>query len=287
MGVCIDDLGLNAGITAAAQDLIDRRRASAIACMVGGPAWPQAAAWLRRLDRETAELGLHLDLTDHPLQAAMRRSLPQWLLAAACGSIDRVALRREIDAQLSAFAAAIGRVPDFIDGHRHVHQLRGVRDEATAAFAAAHASIAASAPRRPARQAWVRCGVAPAVLRVAQGGFALGPELPHLKAWLLQAIGGRALAAQARGCGLAHNAHLLGVYGFDRDIAGYLKLLGVWLAAATHGDLLMVHPGESAPGDPLQHVRPLEWQALAGAEFGVLMEARGITIGPLGTILGT
>src|SRR5262249_8509588 len=63
------------------------------------------------------------------------------------GLLDRARVAAEIAAQLAAVAAAVGRPPDFVDGHQHVQLSPIVRDTFLAA-------VQGAAPR-----AWVRqCG---------------------------------------------------------------------------------------------------------------------------------
>ncbi|HET7867524.1 MAG TPA: ChbG/HpnK family deacetylase, partial [Burkholderiaceae bacterium] len=146
--ICIaaDDFGLHGGINAAVLHLAAMGRVQAIGCMVGAPAWAAGAPNLRALDPHRVDLGLHLDLCEHPMRPPGRR-LDTLLAAGLLRQLDRHALRAEIRAQLDTFEQTLGRPPAFIDGHRHVHQLPGVREEL----------LDELAQRRGPLQPWLRC----------------------------------------------------------------------------------------------------------------------------------
>jgi predicted glycoside hydrolase/deacetylase ChbG (UPF0249 family) len=123
--LCADDYGIAPGVSQAIRDLLDRGRLSATSCMVVSPDFASEGSLLRPyLDR--ADIGLHLTLTlDRPLASLMQ--------AAYLRRLDRQAIAAEIDRQIESFTRVLGRAPDFIDGHQHVHLLPGVRDAVVAA----------------------------------------------------------------------------------------------------------------------------------------------------------
>ena len=248
-------------MTAAALELAHRGRISAVSCMVGAPHWTEAAAALRGLDRAAIEIGLHLDVTEHPLDTGLRRPLNDWLVRSHLRAVDRLRMRREIDAQLDAFEQAMGRPPAYVDGHQHVHQLPGVREPLLQALAARGA--------RP----WLR-----STRRPAQGASA--------KAWLIEMLGEHGLRQLAGERGLRQNGHLLGVYDFAGDAGRYLALLRGWFAAAVDGDLMMFHAAPEAPADDaIGAARRWEYEVLVGEGFGELLAAEGIRVEALGRIV--
>lgn len=263
IAVCVDDFGLHPGVAEAALVLAHQGRISAVSGQVGAPAWRSGAKALRELMACGIDIGLHLDLTQHPCDAALRAPLAGWVLRAAVGAVPAVRLRREIECQLDRFEQVTGRAPAHVDGHQHVHQLPGVREVLLDALAARYAG------QRP----WLRC------TRSA------GPR-PSPKARLVELLGARGLARLAKGRDFRQNRHLLGVRGFSGDADGYLALLERWLAQSGAGDLLMCHPStQDVPGDAIARARCVEYEVLRGAAFGALLAAAQVRVVTLGEAL--
>ncbi|MFD2272715.1 ChbG/HpnK family deacetylase [Undibacterium arcticum] len=115
------------------------------------------------------------------------------------------------------FEAGLGRVPDFIDGHQHVHQLPVVRE----------LLLELVQTRYAGQRMWIRNTL---------------PATPRWrgKAQILKRLGGAHLARRLEQSGLATNRGFGGVYGFDTD--DYASRFEQWLTAAQPGMLLMCHP---------------------------------------------
>lgn len=109
-------------------------RINAVSAMAIMPGWPCDAALLNRRAADV-QIGLHLVLCDElplgpmpdtlvdgrlPSTAALARSV-------VAGRLNKTELRQEIDRQFVAFELAMGRPPDFVDGHKHCHLLPGIR----------------------------------------------------------------------------------------------------------------------------------------------------------------
>ncbi|MFO1265796.1 MAG: ChbG/HpnK family deacetylase [Rubrivivax sp.] len=109
---------------------------------------------------------------------------------AALGRSERELLRREITAQLDAFESALGRPPDFVDGHRHVHQLGGVRE----------VLLEVLGERFGSRRPWLR-NSRPRLVGLSLKSSAHRPRR-------------RARPDQAAATGWRQNARLLGIYDF-------------------------------------------------------------------------
>lgn len=262
IAICSDDFGLHDGVNNAVLDLAARGRLQAIGGLVGAPAWGPGSARLRSVPADALDIGLHLDFTEHPLNPAMRWPLGRLILLACAGRLDAVRLRAEVHAQLDAFEQAMQRRPDFIDGHQHVHQLPMIRD----------ALLQALRERDPTHRPWLR-----ATRRPAHGG--------GFKPWLIEALGAKALAQQAAERGFAQNAHLLGVYDFQGDAAGYAARLAAWLAAAGDGDLLMCHPSAATTAtDALLAARCREYAALSSPALVEVLIRAGLTLAPISRI---
>jgi predicted glycoside hydrolase/deacetylase ChbG (UPF0249 family) len=261
LAVCADDVGLVDGVADSVVALAAASRLSAASCVTNAAGW-RAAASVLTSSGMSVELGLHFNLSEGvPLSAALRAhwptlpSLARVLARAHLGALPLAAVGAEFAAQVDAFAAALGRTPDFVDGHQHVHALPGVRRIVLDAVAS-----------------WQK---APAVRNTAR---VLGPGAAF-KRWVIEASGGRALERSLVARGVAHNRALLGAYDFNAD---YRPLMQAWLAEAPdHGALLFCHPGAAAKAssDPIAAARRREAAYLAGDDFGADLAAAGVTVG--------
>lgn len=228
--VCADDFGMTAPINAAVLGLIERGRINATSCMTQAPAWTTGARALAAV-RPNAQLGLHFELPSPWVSAgeAQRRLREQWAL----------------------FVGAIGRTPDFIDGHRHVHLFPGPR-------AALLAFLEASGARP-----WIRqCE------SCANGG--------SWKAWVLDPLSA-ALRRDAERRGLAVNPGFGGLRRFDPAEA----VAAIWrrdlAAMAGRGGVLMVHPGGPS-GDALAACRAQETALIEAGALAEAMAAAGLAL---------
>lgn len=245
--ICADDFGMSRGINAAVLDLIERRKLTATGCLVQREAWGLGLLSLRRVEPERADVGLHLDLTPPRVPGGDEPGLGALLLRTYTRSASRRCLQHVIADQLSRFEDGMGRPPAFVDGHRHVHQFPVVRrallDELSSRYGAALPWLRNTRPR------------------MAQGTGAL-------KAHVIHALGGRALAREAARRSAPMSHALLGVYDFVGDAAGYRRRMLGWLAAARSGDVLMCHPSlDGAPATPHGEARIAEYTVLAAMDF--------------------
>ncbi len=264
--LCADDYGQSQAISQAIIQLLAAGRLSATSCLVTSALWPAHASGLQPyIDK--ADIGLHFNLTDGvPLSAQLQfMPLGQLLLRACTRQLSQAAIEAELHAQLDAFTAQLGRLPDHIDGHQHIHQLPVIRD----------ALLAVYARRLAGRNIYIRSlrGVWP-WLPPKQGGW--------LKQWVLQTCGGRALAARLRAQHIPHNQAFSGVYDFPhaQDYPVFCKHFLRELAQQG-GGLMLCHPGleDGAAADPLVHSRPLELAYLAGDDFVAELKAVGLRLG--------
>lgn len=255
--VCIDDYALRPGVDEAVLTLAQQGRVSATSCMVGTPRWPHAAAALGALAPGAIDIGLHLDFTESPLDRSLRSGLGAFMARAYLAQLPSRRIVGEVRAQFDAFEDALGRAPDHVDGHQHVHQLPVVRD-----------ALLDELARRGWTHAWLR-------------GTRRPRGEPGTKPRVIAALGGTRLRARAERQGLPMSGHLLGVYGFDADAQAYQCLLARWLRRAADGDVLMCHPGraENAPGDPIAPARAVEYEVLASDAWPRLLAQAGVTVG--------
>jgi len=263
VGLCADDFGMAPHISQGIAALARQGRLNAVSCLVTGEHWTRDAPLLADLP-DDVERGLHFNLTQGvPASAALRRlwprlpALPSLMLRAALAQLPQAALADEWRAQWQRFVGASGREPDHIDGHQHVHHLRGVRALVVEAAAAAGAAV-------------------------RNTGRIVGPGHAFKRA-VIERSGGRALQSELAARGIAHNAVFAGVYDFaSRDYAGLMR---AWLAALpAEGALIVCHPANSAAStdddDPIAAARVREAAYLGSDAFADDLARAGVSLGP-------
>ena len=124
-----DDFGLTAGINAGVVQAHLHGIVSSTTLMVHGAAAEAAAALARQHPR--LGVGLHIDLWEHVLQGG------HWVRSYEHCAGDADAVRTEIEQQLARFRSLVGREPDHMDTHQHVHRQAPVGD-VVRAFAQQH-----------------------------------------------------------------------------------------------------------------------------------------------------
>lgn len=253
--LCADDFGMTGGVSRAILDLLGRGKLTATGAMTNRPHWrrfaPELAAFAGQVD-----LGLHLNLTCAAPISVMPRLAQGGILpglrdvarAAALSPDVRAEIATEIARQLDAFEDALGRPPDFVDGHQHVHVLPGVR----------RALLDTLARRYRAGALYVR-DPADRLSAIRARGVAVGKAL--VIAGL--ATGFRAAALKR---GLRVNRGFSGVAPFDPD-RDFMADLARFLIEPGPCHLVMCHPGfiddELASLDPVVAARPVEHAAIA------------------------
>ncbi len=255
IALCADDYAQNGGIDDAVCSLLAQRRLTAVSCMSDAPRWRDLSAPRLREHGEATDIGLHLNLTEG--HGAPAPSLNTLILRCLAGLAPVEVARSLFERQCDAFEVGLGRAPDFVDGHQHVHQLPGLRQMVLDLIAG----------RYGARRPWIRNTVPLAGV----SGF---------KSAVLAQLGGSALRAS----GWPTNAGFGGVYGFDSP--DYARLFGHWLDCAQDGALLMCHPATNAgTGDAIGMQRTKEYHFLNSAAFSAALAERGIKLERLSRLL--
>lgn len=256
--VCADDFGMNEAINDGVLSLARAQRLSAVGCLALATAFRRDAARLRELD---VDAGLHLNFTEALGEPGLYLPLPRLIACAYARMLDSGRVMRQIERQLDAFESAMGRAPDFIDGHQHVHQLPQIRQ----------ALFAVLARRYPGQGPWLRY--------TAPGCLDGVPTPLRRKARIIAALGSAAFARAAAQAGLRTNRRFLGVYDFQGGAQAYDDLLKLWLRNSCDGDLLMCHPAMPAGGrQGMDAQRGAEYQVLSRPGLDEWMSSIGLRI---------
>ena len=236
--LCADDFGLNTSVNQGILNLIDQDKLHATSCMTTMPLWPEAGLELKKR-RHQVRCGLHFNLTENTgvsLKTLMRQAFFHQLCPAD--------LRAEIKRQIEAFKAVMGDLPDFIDGHQHVHQLPQIRDALLTVYAEYY----------PEKTAWIRVSSQPHFWK----------NFKSMKQAIIALSGGFALRQRLLKNKIPHNTTFSGIYNFDPK-SDYAVLLQSFLKESQDGGLIMCHPGLASTevSDTIYKTRGLEYQVLS------------------------
>jgi chitin disaccharide deacetylase len=269
--LCADDYGISTSVNAAICDLVMRGRLNATSVMVVAPSFQRSEALrlaLLNVGTGRVAIGLHVTLTApfRPLSAKYEARYPDAFLplketvfAAFRGRFDVDTVAAEVAMQIKVFLAAFGRLPDFVDGHHHVHLLPQIRDAVLRVV------------RQLAPNAWVRqCGRALPLL--TRFGDTKGLFLDLLS---------HSFRARAAECGVATNTAFAGTYDFRGRIP-FAKRFPRFLKWLPDRSVVMCHPGfvdsELKQLDPLTGPREQEYAFFVGENFPGLLYSHGVAL---------
>ncbi len=133
--LCADDYAITPNVSLAIRNLIDNKRISATSVMMSSEFAEQELQLLAPYF-ENIDVGIHLTLTD---QAALtpcnmsisNNKLPTFAALAKLAfskTLPMDFIYAELESQITKFIDNTGRLPDYLDGHHHVHILPGIQD---------------------------------------------------------------------------------------------------------------------------------------------------------------
>jgi chitin disaccharide deacetylase len=260
--VCADDFGIEPGVDAAIVDLAQSGRLSATGCLVTAVRFPMAAPLLSGLP---VDIGLHLNFTECLGLPGFYAPLGKLIALTYTRRLSRSQVRGQINTQLDLFEQHVKRVPDFVDGHLHVHQFPVIREEL----------LGALTERFGKKMPWLRD------TQPTQMSHAL-PFMQRFKAHVIGALGARSLVRQATRVGAIMNDGFMGAYDFSRPHPPYLVMLAEWLKHARINSVLMTHPAQFASENlAFGRDRIEEYRVLGSEDFIALLEKNQLTIARL------
>lgn len=253
--LCADDYGQAPPVSQGILALAQKGRLSATTCLVNGKDWPESAQslapYLSQLD-----VGLHLNLTEgEALSTHYRKRYgpafrPVGALLRKCffGKLEARAIEAECHAQLDRFISCLGVLPQFLDGHQHVHQFPIVRD--------------------------VVLGFYETRLRASRPYVRLVDDRPHfwglkdaIKKGGIFLAGTRPFKRALRERQVPHNPTFAGIYSFSK-LGQYRKRFQQFLQDVGEAGLIMCHPALIANGaGPIGRARKEEYDYFSGPQF--------------------
>jgi chitin disaccharide deacetylase len=264
--LCADDLALSPAVSRGIFEAMGAHRLTATSAMTTRPSWPKAASEFGAAGFD-ADIGLHLNLTLGAPLTKMARFAPSAF--PDIGTVLRAANRRElpldeiaqeVEAQIDAFCASLGRAPDFVDGHQHVQVLPGIRE----------ILFDALVRRGFAGRIWLR--------NSADRPDRILARRSEIKKALALAFLGRGFGRAAKERGFATNEGFSGYSAFRAE-RGYAGDFARYLVAPGRCHLIMCHPGhvdeELEQLDPVTASREVELAFLLSDRFSDLLAEKG------------
>lgn len=263
--ICADDFGQDPLINDAILQLFKAKCLSATSVLIDGPHVTSYLEELQKAHDNGLEVGLHFNLTIEFPNSGIHciKTLYQWILLSQFGLINKHQIRQAVRSQLLKFENLLGFIPDYIDGHQHVHQFNGVGQIIIEEVLHRY-----SKESRP----WIRNTLLPTNTS----------NIPQVaKCFMLQLLGGRQFKTLLNKMNLATNTGFLGVYGFNAsNTAAYQKLVQAWLKNSQSNSLMMCHPAVGVvANDTIGHQRPIEFEYLSSNSFQEDLKNFHISIG--------
>jgi chitin disaccharide deacetylase len=229
--LCADDYGQNSAISQAIVELLGVKKLSATSCLVTSPGWSDMASMLTPF-KNKVDVGMHFNLTSgKPLSTKLSSfyTLNDLIIKAHLKDLDKAAIIAEFEAQLAQFTDVFGQLPDFIDGHQHVHQFPIIRDAVIEVY------------EKSLRQnnTYMRC-------TYDRANLFRFTNVDYMKQLVIQLLGGIAFSRNLIKLKIPHNSSFAGIYDFKNSF-NYSDFFPRFLDQVQDGGLIMCHPGLHAP----------------------------------------
>ena len=266
--LCADDYGQASTISKAIIALIQHGRISATSCIVNYPDWLTQASWLSPFQNKI-DIGLHFNLTEgKPLSSAYIAKygdsffpLSRLLTKAFFRRLDRLAIEEELSAQIAAFVKAFDCLPNYIDGHQHVHQFPIIQQ----------ALINVYQNQFKGNEVYIR---------LAQQKIRYVDFRAILKNLIISVSGSKGLKKLLDQYHIPYNSSFAGIYSFV-NTENYKQFFTGFLRQVDDKGLIMCHPGLEAQNgdDEIAKARYIEYQYLMSQQFLIDCEKEGVSLG--------
>ncbi len=267
--LCADDFAYSPEISNSIITLAKQQRLSATSCLTNFPHWPTDAKKIQSLSNQIS-IGLHLNFTEgkalHPASQSQFDSIGQLIKRSFTKQVDKNLIQQEIIAQIEQFKKHFGQLPDFIDGHQHVHQLPVFRQALLTVYQGYY----------PNKEAMIRVSSNPLIPALLQARHC--PKL-----LIITLTGALTLKKSLIQLNIPHNKSFSGIY--DLQPSNYGKHFARFLNEVNDSGLIMCHPGNhsNSNADTIAKARQQEFDFLMSDEFTNLLTRHSIQLSPPST----
>jgi chitin disaccharide deacetylase len=251
--ICADDYSQNIAVSKGIIELAQNRRISAVSCLVNREDFSFYADQIKPLI-DTIDIGLHFNLTDN-------YNLATLLINSKLHLLRQTDIEVEFNRQLNRFVKIMGKTPDFIDGHQHVHHLPIICD---AIFNICDKRIKGKKPY------------------IRYVNYESLKQLPtaQLKNFIIKTIADSHFEQKLIALNIPYNKSFAGIYDF-KDSPNYASIFPHFLAMIQNNGIIMCHAGKLSndPDDPIAKCRYDEWRYFMSEQFLLDCQNVGVTIG--------
>lgn len=254
ISLCADDFGYSDAVSQGIISLSEQQRLSATSCLTNFTNWAHAATKLNPLAGHI-DIGLHLNFTEgkalNSSSQSLFSSLNPLIIRSHLRLLNRKKIKQEINAQLDQFEQCLGRSPDFIDGHQHIHQLPLIREELLAIYQ----------ERFPDKAIMIRVASNPLIASIKQSAYCL-------KTLIITLTGALQLKKRLEQLNIPHNTSFAGIYDL-KPSNNYAKHFERFVSEVNTGGLIMCHPadGSDTKDDVIAKTRQQEFDFFTSEQF--------------------
>jgi chitin disaccharide deacetylase len=267
--VCADDFSQNLPISHGIIELCQQGLISATSCMTNLDNWPKHERLLH--DIKTIDKGVHLNFTyGSPLDATLRQKIPYWPKSLATLSTWLItkqlalsSIKQEIERQLIQFEQQTNQLPDFIDGHQHVHHFPIIKHALLDIYLKKYAHLPFN--KKP-------------YIRISACSVPIGAPF-WLKKKVIELTGSNGLKRHLIQHQLPYNHSFSGVYPFKPN-GNFAQVIENAFSTLKNNGLLMCHPALEShdPEDPIKSYRFKEYHFFSSQEFSNMCKKFNIKI---------
>ena len=247
ISICADDFGITKKVSEGILKLAKRKSITATSCLVNSSDFNKVCSKLKSYKKQL-DIGLHLDFTFNP---NIKKNIFFYK-------------KNEINSQFKKFEKKMGFLPDFIDGHHHIHQLPFIRNSLI--------DVIKKKYKKNDKKPWIRI-----TSDKYKNIFLRNESL--LKSIFLTILGNSFKKIAIRN-NLKFNKRFSGIYDFKTH--NYKKKFEKFLTNVDNGHLVMVHPGFSDKKlmslDSVTLAREQELIFLGSKEFTKILKSRNIKL---------
>lgn len=267
--ICADDFAQNDAISHGIIKLIENNRLSATSCMTNLESWPEHSLLLKKIT--TIDMGVHLNFTHgKPLSKALQKQFKSWpnsilsiIKLIISKQLTLTKLENEIELQLNNFEKYINKIPDFIDGHQHLHHFPVIRQALLKVYLKKYGMLDQS--QKP-------------YIRISSCNAKINEQF-CLKKKIIQLTGSEKLQKQLIKHQIPFNQNFAGIYPFNKKYS-FDEICSKILEHTKNTTLLMCHPAfkSNDASDPIAYFRYKELEYLISDKFKQLLIKNNIQI---------